>query len=258
MKKILSLVACLSLWTIVPAFAQDLKLTSFNLEFHGGTPSDLVAAVDRAIGKPLNVIIPREDADIQIPALNMQNVVAPQLFNALEAASRQEVAVKNGSFSGSGVFGGSYNTYTTDYGFKTADSPVTDTSVWYFFANKPSMPPVISTAPVCRFYQLQGYLERGFTVDDITTAIQTGWKMAGVTAPPALNYHKQTTMLIAFGKPDDLSTIQNVLDTLPSSNATVTQLHQLDNQIASLRETVSQMEKRIANLSRSSEKNSGN
>ena len=41
------------------------------------------------------------------------------------------------------------------------------------------MTPDAVTPPgrTARFYLLTPYLERGMTVDDITTAIQTGWKM---------------------------------------------------------------------------------
>jgi hypothetical protein len=65
---------------------------------------------------------------------------------------------------------------------------------------------------------LSPYLDRGFTVDDITTAIQTGWKMAGEMPTPELNYHKETKLLIAYGEPNKLQTIQQVLQTLPSVN----------------------------------------
>jgi hypothetical protein len=126
------------------------------------------------MGRPLNAIIPTEDADIQLPALKMNGVVTPQLFTALEAASRKTVAIQNGP-----VFGNSYSLSTTDYGFKTADGPISDTSIWYFHVEKPNLPPVISTEKICQFYSLSPYLDRGFTVDDITTAIQTGWKMQG-------------------------------------------------------------------------------
>jgi hypothetical protein len=52
-------------------------------------------------------------------------------------------------------------------------------------------------------------------VDDITTAIQIGWKMAGVTPSPELDYHKETKLLIAYGEPDQLQTIEDVLQALP-------------------------------------------
>jgi hypothetical protein len=198
------------------------NLIEFDLDFPGGTPSELVRAIEKATGKPLNAIIPTDDADTQLPPLKMNNVVVPRLFAALEAASQRTIEVSIGGF------GNAYTQNQVGYGFRTSDNPVTDNSIWNFYFNKPTMPPVVSTEPVCHFFQLQSYLNSGFTVDDITTAIRTGWKMAGVTSPPDLNYHKETKLLIAFGKPDELQTIQNVLDALPQTKA---DQNQASNQI---------------------------
>jgi hypothetical protein len=221
--------------------AKPPLLTKFNLDFPGGTPKELVAAIEKATGKPLNAIIPMEDADIQLPPLKMNDVVTPQLFAALEAASRKTVVVQNGL-----GFANNYSQQITDYGFTTADNPVSDTSIWYFRAEKPSLPPVVSTEKICRFYPLTPYLDRGFTVDDITTAIQTGWKMAGVTPPPELNYHKETKLLIAFGEPRELDTINSVLQSLPYSNATADQITRINDQIEQLQNQVAQLKQKIS------------
>ena len=62
---------------------QPPALTKFNLDFPGGTPAELVKAIEKAMGKPLNAIIPDENADTKIPALKMSNVDVPHLFNAV-------------------------------------------------------------------------------------------------------------------------------------------------------------------------------
>lgn len=242
MKKILCLAVGLLALTLTPVFGQQTParpdnaptLTKFNLDFPGGTPAELVRAIEKATGQPLNAIIPTEDADIQLPPLKMNDVVTPQLFTALEAASRKTVAVQNQ------MFGNSYSQVTTGYGFKT-DNPITDTSIWSFHVEKPTLPPVVSNEKVCRFYQLASYLDRGFTVDDITTAVQTGWKMAGVHPPPELNYHKETKLLIAYGQPDDLNTIQSVLQSLPESNITSTEIGRMNSQINTLTKEVAEL-----------------
>jgi hypothetical protein len=225
--------------------ADSPALTKFSLDFPGGTPSQLVAAIEKAMGKPLNVIINQEDEDIVIPPLKMNDVLMPQLFTALEAVSRKTVAVSTGG--GYGGFG-SYSQVTTSYGFRTSDSPVSDTSVWYFYVEKPSLPRVISTDKLCQFYSLSDYLNRGFTVDDITTAIQTGWKLAGENSPPELNYHKETKLLIAYGEPSELRTIQQVLDTLPSEKAIRTRADAdtMAKQIQKLQEEVDQLKKQAS------------
>jgi len=51
-------------------------------------------------------------------------------------------------------------------------------------------------------------------VDDITTAIETGWKMLDDTSPPAIRYHKDTKLLIAVGDPTKLETIDAALKAL--------------------------------------------
>jgi len=215
------------------------NLTRFNLDFSGGTPAELVKAIEKATGKPLNTIIADEDANVQLPPLKMNHVDVFQLFQALEAASRKDVSVYNQGF-------GSYSQQTTGYSFRTASGNLSDDSIWYFHVAKPTLPPVISSQKVCRFYSLAPYLDRGFTVDDITTAIQTGWKMSGATPPPELNYHKETKLLIAYGEPSQLGTIENVLQSLPSSNATRNEIERMKSQIGQLQDQTAQLQKKIS------------
>jgi hypothetical protein len=191
-------------------------LTRFDLNFPGGTPGQLVVAIEKATGKPLNAIIPHEYADEQLPPLKMNNVDVPRLFKALKLASVRQVQYETSTyFGGIGGPASSYSTYLSSYGFKT-EGPETDDSVWYFLEDQPPKPPLPQSTPAnsCRFYQLAPYLERGLTVDDITTAIQTGWKMMRNTSPPEISFHKETKLLIAVGEPDELEVIDNVLKAL--------------------------------------------
>ena len=124
-----------------------------------------------------------------------------------------------------------------------ADGPLSDDSIWYFHVEKPSMPPVVSTQKICQYYSLAPYLDHGFTVDDITTAIQTGWKMAGETPTPELNYHKETGLLIAFGEPNKLKTIGDVLNTLPQLKSVYWQdinknLYQVQQEVKELKQQI--------------------
>jgi hypothetical protein len=186
-----------------PVITQDTPaLTRFNLDFAGGSPQDLVAAIQKATGKPLNAIINDDDrSSTSIPPLKMNNVDVHELFAALTPASSKIERIGN-------------NQFQNGYGFRTDGVP-TDDSVWYFFVERP-VPKL--TPPSCRFYLLTPYLERGLTVDDITTAIQTAWKMSGYgphTSPaPQISYHKETKLLIAVGEPSGLETIDAVLKAL--------------------------------------------
>src|SRR6185503_4992665 len=56
-------------------------LTKFDLDFPDGTPGALVAAIQKAMGRPLNVIVPTEFASHLLPPLKMSSVDVPlQMF----------------------------------------------------------------------------------------------------------------------------------------------------------------------------------
>jgi hypothetical protein len=204
------------------------ELSRFSLDFPGGTPKALVADIQKALAKPLNAIVPDEYADTKIPPLKMSNVNVEQLFSALEQASRKTEAYESASYYGGGQFGGyrSIQQVTTSYGFRQGPGPLTDDTVWYFHAEKPPMPTLGGTSGsrTVRFYSLSPYLKlqhegRHLTVDDITTAIETGWKMLGENAPPKISFHKDTNLLIAVGQPDKLEMIDAVLKALAPDTA---------------------------------------
>jgi len=178
-------------------------LTKFDLDFKGGHPKDLVAAVQKATGKPLNAVIPDEYANVTIPELKMKNVNAAQLFRALDQASRKTEYIKNSESS--------YSTYNTSCGFQNIGGSLTDDTVWFFYVQKPNVPPPIK---ICRFYALGPYLDLGISIDDITTAIKTGAKMLGETDEPTMSFHKDTRLLIAVGEPSRLDIIDSALRAL--------------------------------------------
>jgi len=200
------------------------KLTTFSLDFPGGTPGELVAAIEKAMGKPLNAIIPVDQFQVRLPPLKMSNVDVSQLFQALELTSMKTEAYVTGTTYSGGYGGGqqSYQQMRTSYGFRTPGAH-SDESIWYFYMEKPNMPPLVSPIPkICRFYPLTSFLDRGMTVDDITTAIQTGWKMLGDKETPTISFHKETKLLIAVGEPGKLQTIDAVLEALKAPPVTIT------------------------------------
>jgi hypothetical protein len=230
MKKPLYVILGLAVWAVAPAFSQDqvqtpavrstasmqqektlpaqttaATLTKFDLDFPGGSPNELVAAIQKATGHPLNAIVPIAYASLKLPPLKMKGVDVAQLFKALELASSSNRLILDGNSN-------IYNQAT--FGFRT-EGAVSDDSVWYFFiSSQQYQPPKVS-----RIYLLTPYLDRGLTVDDITTAIQTGWKMLGASPTPVLSFHKETKLLIAVGDPNQLQTIDQVLGALSAPTA---------------------------------------
>lgn len=188
------------------------SMAKFDLDFSGGTPKDVVKAVEKATGKPLNAVIPDNCADLKIPAVSVKNVTTAELFAALKQVSKttRRYCVINAT---SGMEEERMERVST-YGFQTEGIPH-ENSIWYFIKEgEDGGPYIITSPPVCRFYQLSPYLEAGYKVEDVTTAIETGWKMLGITRTPEISYHKDTKVLIAVGDLDKLKTIDDLLKQL--------------------------------------------
>lgn len=234
------LAACLFALTLNPAFAQPgpspsskpptekdagdyvwVKVTNslpkFDLNFPGGTPKELVKAVEKVTGKPLNTVIPDECADLKIPAISVKNMTVAELFEVLIQASKktERFTVLDPRDRSIGGNGSDVYVHDSHFGFSTVGRP-TENSIWYFYWDRGSerAPWQVLSSTVCKFYQLEPYLEAGYTVEDITTAVETGWKMLGVTKPPEISYHKDTKVLIAVGEEDKVNLIGDVLKQL--------------------------------------------
>lgn len=184
----------------------------FDLDFPGGTPEELIRFLREEAGQPVNAIIPEDVADTRLPAIRVANVTLTQLFQAIEAASRKTTLFAV-STSRSAVPGRApmvnYQTHETGYGFRTAGEPG-DNAIWQFYREEPPVMPEPKPAREVRFFQLAPYLDT-LDVEDITTAIRTGWELLGVEDLPTLKFHQETKLLIAVGDPGLLATIDEVL-----------------------------------------------
>jgi len=241
MKKYLLLLLCGSMLSFNLAFAQpgtypssmpptekDLgdyilvratnSLTKFDLDFPGGAPKDLVKAIEKATGKPLNTIISDGYEDLKFPAVSVKNVTVVQLFRVLEKNSMHHERRVWRAFSDSThqeTLSNPITYYEREftYGFRTEGVP-NDNSIWYLYCDGD---PVQIEPKVCRFYQLSPYLDAGYKVEDITTAIKSGWKMLGLTDAPEISYHKDTKVLIAVGEIDKVDLIGDLLKQLSTT-----------------------------------------
>jgi hypothetical protein len=196
---------------IVPVEAPKSELPKFDLDFPGGTPGQLVQAITKASGHPLNAIIPKEDAEVMLPPMKLRHVDVAQLFEALSDASHRTVLIRSHNNAGPLGNNESYSYRDSIYGFRCVGK-ADQNAVWDFYNTLPPEPPW--TNNICRFYQLNPYLE-AYSVESITTAIETGWKMLGIATPPKLSFHKDTGLLIAVGEPEQLDVIEHVLHNLP-------------------------------------------
>ena len=196
--------------------AESPDLKRFNLDFPGGTPGALVAAISKAIGKNLNVIIPASHADTKLMAFKVEAVTVPQLFAAIQSASRREIPRVTSQPGRQKTV--AFKTVGVSFGIAGAVTISNDT-VWSFTSTEPTAEDIATLSAsekpeqVCQYFQLAPYLQ-DHTVEDITTAIQTGWKMLKVDPVPQLSFHQETKLLIAVGSPELVAQIPMVLQQL--------------------------------------------
>ncbi|MEO7299755.1 MAG: hypothetical protein ABI042_14405 [Verrucomicrobiota bacterium] len=192
-----------------PSTSDKLEPLKFDLDFPGGTPQQLVDTIVKQSGRPLNAIIPDEFADTKLPALKMREITVPALFDALLMASLKTVKYVTGTYSaGTGQTTEQYQQKRTSFGFSRSKG---EDAVWYFSREGVDEP--TPERDVCRFYQLGPDLEK-YKIEDITTAIKTGWQLLNIKSPPTLKFHSETKLLIAVGHAGDLQTIDSVLQEL--------------------------------------------
>ncbi len=184
-----------------PSSTETLADPVFDLDFPGGKPAELVAALQTATGCPINLMIPDPLVDLRLPALRLHQITIPQLFQSLSAASKQTI------YRGRNI--GYYNIETE---FFTQDKTPNTASVWIMRSNTPPIEP-----PTTRLFPLAYYLQHGLTVDDITTAIRTAWEMRGDAQLPVIKFHQETQLLIGVGHPDQLAIIGDILEALQTT-----------------------------------------
>jgi len=182
-----------------------------NLYFEGGTVRDLIRTLKETGRKagllPLNVITASEVETETVPKLELHNVGYADVFQALNKMN----AVGMGDWQLSTT--GESSIWVLKPGpaqmlaFASID-PLTGQPLGRGIGGTPPEPP-----KNCQVYQLQRYLTK-YKVEDITTAIHTAWGMVGLEKGAELKYHKDTSLLIAVGRQDQLEIITRVLHSL--------------------------------------------
>ncbi|HAB17391.1 MAG TPA: hypothetical protein PLX89_14475 [Verrucomicrobiota bacterium] len=171
-------------------------------------------------GNYLNVMIPehlRDLARTNFLTLDVKQVTVGELFNLLGKASQRTVPYLPGPGYGDyriGVIGYSLGLVGINDGNLTyllgATFPPGLVATGPGGTQAPAVPASNEPPRSVQFYQLDPYLDR-FTVDDITTAVKTGWDLAGYRDLPVMKYHNETKLLIVSGQPDQVAVLEQVL-----------------------------------------------
>lgn len=180
-----------------------------------------------ASGKHLNIMIPENLRDVAATNridVELKQITVPEVLDLLGMASqRSERSDKNPNSR--------LNTQVMTVGYTFRRVSSNEGTLTYLLVGQypppspvepeaPQPPPPVPAEPTpprtVFFFSLEPYLER-FTVDDIITAVKTGWDLDGKKDRPTLKYHEQTKLLVASGDPFQVEMIKSVLANLGRS-----------------------------------------
>lgn len=192
------------LFTVAQA-AEEVQ--RFDIDFDGGNAREFVEAIDNL---EINLIIPGDADAIQIPTVKLRNITAAKLFQALTIIGTQSPT--KFAFERSG---GPYTTVLNHDGTFITD---TQDQIWVL----QNLSAQRTAQPFAIGHLLQSESnEQGYTIDDITSAIdstvQAYASVAERGSDIAFQYHEGTELLIITGSVPDVTIARSTLNTLRES-----------------------------------------
>lgn len=164
----------------------------FDLDFKGGTLQNLLAEMERKIGTKPNIVVDDNAKKVRCPQLSLKSVTAFSLVNSLE-----------GILSGSG--------HANRIHAGTNSDPAVPGAIM-FISSVPAEE--IPAGILTQIHSLEKQLKR-YSLDDIITAIETAWQVAGVQSQPKFKFHKETNLLLVkCATHTEVIVLETVLDRL--------------------------------------------
>lgn len=157
---------------------QASGVSRYDLEFPGGTPAQLVAAIRKASEGPCNLVIASNVAELSLPPLSLNSTTTTELLIALAQMFSQTGMVT----------------------LSPGGSNVNETTVWILYRN---------SRVSCRVTNIE-FLLAAYTVDEITNALTTAWKLQGREQPKYV-YDKASGLLMVTGDDRQLELMNEVL-----------------------------------------------
>ncbi len=161
----------------------NVEESTFDLDFPGGSPAELVKAIEKADGKTPNVIIQPGAEKIVFPKLQLKSVTINRIFDTLNRT-------KDGNERSI------YCTWTAQNKIWVLQTLEADNKI------------------IGKVFSVELYLQK-YKIEDIITAIQSAWGMAGTDQGTGLKFHQETQLLMVIvSNPEQLRVVENVLQEL--------------------------------------------
>ncbi|MCF3648655.1 polysaccharide biosynthesis/export family protein [Synoicihabitans lomoniglobus] len=189
-----------------PPFPSSQAPIRFDINFPGGSAHALVEMLQEVSGEPVNAFIPATASPFVLPPLSYRNVTVEEVLAPLRWF--QNVAILH-----DGVIKSQREGY--EWGL--------DRGIWVMQVQTvTNVPDIFEVEPVNIRRLLAHY-----SIDDLTTAVDSAWKLQGAPSESALLFHPETSLLILKGRRLDLETARKVLQNL-AIDETVPEVPSLD------------------------------
>ena len=170
-----------------------------NIDFAGGEPADLLAAIKKASNQTPNVLIHPDARNVTIPPFKLRDVSAAQIFIALNTLS--EPPFTNGYWKAAPLPDGEIWTLTRPH---TASQKIDPTT---------GIPVTLKNCKVLNLTMVLG----DYSVDDVTTAMKGAWDLLNSSETPVVKFHKDTKLLMIVGDDRQLMVANDVLRELSTN-----------------------------------------
>lgn len=150
---------------------------TFDIEFAGGTLSDLLAAIEKKTGSPPNVLVDPKVASVSVVPIRLRSV---SLNDLLTAVGHITPAIHVGRIARD------------------------------VFIVRPIASPAKAHTSIVRPYNIEPYLEK-YKVEDIVTAMKTAIEMLTRDETASIKFHAETKLLIVAGTLEQVNAAYEVL-----------------------------------------------
>ena len=197
------------------AVTQHRNGGALDISFPGGTMAEFVEALKAGIPGPFNVLLRRGAADLEVPPMDLQMV---SVRSAFELAIPQRGGWFEMQPDGSRI--NYFREFTQIGGEDHASAPVyiIDAHEW---TQEPQGFAGVRAgySPKIEIYSVQNTVRNDADVQKLLTAIDAALDLAQDKRAAELKYHPDTALLIARAAPDQLTTIERVMDQFRESSA---------------------------------------
>ncbi|MEM7791329.1 MAG: SLBB domain-containing protein [Verrucomicrobiota bacterium] len=168
----------------------------FNLDFPGGSAQELIATISAASGNPVNAFIPEDADQFTMPPLKYYNITVTDVLASLRYRDRV--------FNDKGSYDVGY-----EWSFRN--------NIWVLNVETvPDFPPQDLVSYKVKPFSVASLMEV-YTIDAITTTIDSAWKLNGASEQNEIMFHPETKILLVKCSHEDMTVMEEVLKTLEST-----------------------------------------